>query len=459
MRRTIHTSDRRNAQLLAGALVLLATHAPVSAGVNSLNVDFLQPPSKIVVEHDGTEYTLLANQTVTYRLGVDVDCGHNESSWLVAGAPAQTLEVYVDSSLGPEPWASCFGPCDLGNWTVGVGELFVQPFSPSPIERCNDAVDQRIAAGESRAEVLSSGVEILYMHTAAVAAKCHGPNDPQEATFGTWPAGTQGMVKATAQSPAAIVCKAGRPARPPATIPDPAVTVPFQVTKATLACHPAQQTVVCPADLHCTGTIAANGPGTVEYRVEHNGGLGPQNTVVFAKAGVEVIDFDLEIGGAEGPQIKGGGGQGGGLGDVVQNPQPANKLTGTLRLKIDEPAAGPNYSNSSPYSVTCKESVTVGAAQPPSGRGQTAGGRVAARPGETAGCPYDILAMCKVGKTWKNCCEVWKTLESRSSSSGAASSLRVADRACVERCNARSRDRRTRETCYDRCASADGGRR
>lgn len=452
-----HSISQRRARLLASALVLLTGHAPVSAGVKSLNVDFLQPPSNIVVEHDGTKYSHLANQTITYRLGVDVECGHNESSLLVAGAPAQTLEVHVDSSLGLEPWASCFGPCDLGNWTVGVDELFVQPFSPSPVERCNNAVDQRIAAGESRAEVLSSGLEILYMHTAAVAAKCYGPNDPQEATSGVWPAGIQGMVKATAQAPAAIVCKAGRPARRPATISGPAVTVRFQVTKATLACHPAQQTVVCPADLHCTGTIAANGPGAVKYRVEHNGGLGPQNTLAFAKAGVEVIDFDLEIGGSEGPQIKGGGGQGGGLGDIVQNPQPANKLTGTLRLKIDEPAAGPNYSSSSPYSVTCKDSVTVGAAQSPSARGPAAGGRVAARPGQTAGCPYDILAMCKVGKTWKNCCEVWKSLGPRSSSSGAASSLRVADRACVERCNARTRDRHTREACYERCGSEGGG--
>lgn len=373
----------RPTPLLAAILVLLAAvpaQAGFRSGIKTISAVAVAPaPETIHVYNDGNKYTHVTQTHVWFRAQTSVECKyHNDLMYSVLAVGKVST---ASGKLGPQqgPWAEVATNGSQSAFKANVGELFAPP-RKNPPQLCNQELDRRVANGEPRIQLLQHGFDLLLHHDLTFLANCKytglgigaeydstgaGPDGPG------WPQGTpwDGWGHANTGTYSSIRCEGRtdgsfastpKPPKPPRPASDD-LAVPFQVTRATLAVSPKTATTECPATLTANGSITVVGSGTVQYRVEHNGGLGPVQELHFPAHGrkSKALSFQLEVGHPSGGELgevsaPGGGGAGAGIGGFSNGQQPKDKAAGSLRLIIVSPEAGVDHSNPTGYSVTCK---------------------------------------------------------------------------------------------------------
>lgn len=355
-------------------LVALPAQAGILAGVKEIDVVAVPPgPGTLRVFNDGNQYTHVTQSHVTFTTQTDLECkinSHMIKALLVVGTATT-----ANGQLGPQPgpFASVYDSVNgrLSLLRLHVNELFAPP-ARNPAQLCNTEMGHRIAAGSSKQALLQHGFSFQRHYDLTFVANCKSNSDNVPIQIGdswqTHQTEDQGWGSAGTSQILTIRCEGNTggglsstptPPKPPRPASDD-LAVPFQVTRAALDVSPKNATTECPATLTANGSITVVGSGTVQYRVEHNGALGPIQEMHFPANGPKgrALSFKLEVGNSEGGQLveagAGGGGGGGGIGGFAAEDAPDGKVGGSLRLMIVSPQAGVDHSNPTGYNVTCK---------------------------------------------------------------------------------------------------------
>jgi hypothetical protein len=365
--------------------------------VGHISVAFDGTPAEIVVYNDGNRFTHITQSTLDYVVGQDIDCGSGEKvrhAVLAAGAYAISTD---GGTLGaaPRAWMETHAGAQRAvRFPVDLADYYAAPFgSPNPVEICNREVDRRVGQGQSRIALLQHGFTVTHPHVVSLAADCTDKNDPVEPLWDIWPEFSRGWKHATDQAIGTIRCKGTQPTLvaptpgPPSASND--LAVPFQVRSVRVRVDPAHQRVICPATVDAVATFEVVGTGTVRYRGNVNGGLGPVKTLNFDHSASREVPIRFEVGrgpgGGSPPSGPGGVGIGGGLAPPPGSEDGPEEVTGWVKIVIVSPEAGVNGSKKAHYTVECRDVPTI-TAQPfkpddapaPRGDGRRAGGRKAA---------------------------------------------------------------------------------
>ncbi len=235
------------------------------------------------------------------------------------------------------------------------------------LQACKDFLAQQMASGKSKAWVLSREHTIpgplFYVATHSVECAPNGCSNCAQLHDSESKRVDLLNPVICEKSPIVIPGSFKAPPTPPIPPGPQDLKQTFGVTAATLSISPKQASVVTQAKLTVSGEITANGPGRVKYRVVHNGGKGPMNTLNFSKAKTASFSFPLTVKcpkeneGASNKTMKTGGGSGGGIGGLKG--APSNVKNGTVLLEIAAPSAGKKKSNLVAYSITCKKTGTL----------------------------------------------------------------------------------------------------
>ena len=356
----------QNVQIALSLLLALAGAAEAADRVAEVEIteNYIVPPT-IVVSANQFGYSKAMTNRVEWDFGLSGHCtSHNElvSSFLW---------------LTPNPTGGVWGTAWDFKWlsenaiferTSTRGANLSSADKAKAVDACNDFLAEQMARGKSKAWVLNQEHKIpgplLYLANHEV--ECQG------AVCGGCVTNTQ-KKKKKIELLNPIVCQKSRIVIPDSITTPPRSPIPpgpsdlqqrFGVTNAELSVNPSQATVVTEAKLTIHGEITANGPGKVTYRVVHNGGKGPINTLNFSKAKTATVSFPLTIkcpkdsdAGSTKTVKKGPSGATGGIGGFASAPPNVNN--GTLYLEIASPAAGKKQSNHAAYSVTCKKTGTL----------------------------------------------------------------------------------------------------
>lgn len=147
-------------------------------------------------------------------------------------------------------------------------------------------------------------------------------------------------------------------ALPRPTVQD--LAVGFQVTQVALALTPASHTGACPATVHLSPTIQANGKGVVRYRFKNQLGAASQVfQLAFSKADTKFPDHVISLGDSGAPQGLGfaaATGSGGDLG--LAAPNDPDLVKGYFQVEVLSPHA--RKSNMASYTLRCKPGLIAG---------------------------------------------------------------------------------------------------
>ena len=145
----------------------------------------------------------------------------------------------------------------------------------------------------------------------------------------------------------------------------------FAVTNVSLATVPAPRQRACPAKVGFQGSIEVNGPGEVIYRVVDNKGVaGPQQKLVFSKAGAKPLAFQINVDAPApppsgpvgskvtapapaGPQVTSAGGGGPAASSNIAGSSTPGSLWGFRRIEILAPTGGKTKSQDAAWSLQC----------------------------------------------------------------------------------------------------------
>ncbi len=337
------------------AFGLLIGAGAARAGVSKLSVQFEHTPPPIEVTSDGHHFTLAKPRQMTYALAVHAGCDGGQSLGLFVAAPHPN-EAWVFK------WASHAAETNRGIVLLDVplDKLFRAPFNRNPVQLCNDMLEDRVAKGAVRSQVIASGFSLPYVHTVGAAAKCWS-DDGDVAEAGPTPSvpsidDQRGWKSAEDQRIGVIYCQGHNvlvaPGLPSPPTPVGGVAVPFQVQKATLSTFPTQQTAHCPVTLTFTGSIGVVGKGTVKYRLNHNGERGPVQTLSFPGTEAQGVSFHVEIKPTP-VDLDPAPASNPGIGNLAGNPVPQNQHNGFARIEIVSPSAGVDHSQDAVYQVNC----------------------------------------------------------------------------------------------------------
>ena len=380
------TTHRFTTTALAVAAVLLAAvpaHAGFRSGVASISAVPQAAPATIVVYNDGNQFTHVTQSHLEFRALTSVQCKSRNDLMdaILAVGSVSTASGQLGSPQGP--WSRVTANGGGGSPSVlqaHLNDLFAAP-KKNPAQLCNAELDKQVAAGASRFDLLQHGFDLLMRYDLTFLANCKytgvgigaendtggtGPANPMQWPNYEW----DGWGSAGLTTYGTVHCNGGhsgslttRPAPPRPSTND--LAVPFQVTRAALVVSPKSTTTQCPATLTANGSITVVGEGTVQYRVEHNGALGPVQQMHFGPGDPKgkALAFQLQVGQpANGELGKAGdsGGSGRGVGGFTTPQQPKDKVSGSLRLIIVSPKAGVDHSNPTGYNVTCSSPVPPG---------------------------------------------------------------------------------------------------
>jgi len=374
--------NRSTLLVVAGLLLLAAAPARAGfrSGIKTISAIPVSPaPDTIHVYNDGNRFTHVTQSHVWFRAQTSVECKFNNDlmySLLAAGSVSTGSGV-----LGPPqgPWAQVDTNGRQSAFKAPLAELFAAP-KLNPAQLCNQEMEKRASAGTaSHFEMLQHGFDLLLRYDLTFLANCKftgkgiGAENDSSGTGsgGGWPITTwDGWGSAGFSTYGTVRCEGGhqgslttRP-KPPGPASDD-LAVPFQITRAALQVAPKKATTRCPATLTANGSISVVGEGTVEYRVEHNGALGPVQQMHFGpgEARSKILSFQLQVGSAPGGEpgkAAAGGGAAAGIGGLAQPEAPKDKARGSLRLVIVSPKAGVDHSNPTGYDITCSSPLPPG---------------------------------------------------------------------------------------------------
>jgi CARDB len=334
----------RNHPVTIATLAMLSCGAALAAEHVSwveISQNYIVPP-KIEVAAKAHGYTAVTTHSLTWQITRSAACGN-------CGDVGSRLDIKRLST--DDEW--------FADWKVTAESVFeidvnksrslTEHEKLSALNVCKNYLEQQMAAGKSKAWVLSQDHQLegpklfTARHSVSMATNGH-----------VYRSSTMALVNP-------VVCKHSPVLTPGSLTQPPAPPIPpgpgdlqqtFAVREATLAVTPKQATVVTHANLAVHGTVKTNGKGQVRYRISHNGGLGTVKALNFAKAGVKSVSFPLNIRcPKEGQQEQQSGG--GGIGGLAA--APSNVKNGYLRLIVVSPTSGATQSNDAAYSVTCRK--------------------------------------------------------------------------------------------------------
>lgn len=344
--------------LPSGLTAAIRTHSFEHVNWVTLEQGFIVPP--LEVEAGPTGYTSASPSSITYDIVGSGQCKQGSHG------TATSLDLKRNST-GQE-WMAHF---DWENDSYVNQMLLPQTLDLTAAEKasvvaaCNQYLQSELGKGKSMSGVLGQEhvVEGPPLFEARFGIICQ-PN------WGGAEADEWGKTPWTdLENP--VRCKASRvigpgdikgPPKPPVPPGPQDLALPFAVTKAVLQAVPKKQTAECPAKVTINGVLETTGPGTVSYRVWNNGALGPVNQLTFQKGGLPMpVQFDLEVGGAQGGMDEAAPAPAGGVGPQLAAPTKPGAHSGCVRLEITSPVEGVKKSNDACYSVQCKPK-TVGVA-------------------------------------------------------------------------------------------------
>jgi hypothetical protein len=326
--------------------------------------NYIVPPP-IVVKANQIGYTQATTHKLDWSFGLSGHCtsgNHLVSSWLW---------------LTPDPtgdrWSTAYDFKWLSEKSIfervsNRGVNLSSADKAKAVKACNDFLAEQMARGKSKAWLLSREHKIpgplLYLANHAV--ECQGNACPgcvhNEQSKNRQIELLNPVI--CQKSPLVVAGSLTLPPRPPIPPGPQDLKQVFGVTEAKLWVNPKQASVVTQAKLTVHAEITVNGPGKVKYRVVHNGGKGPLNTLNFSKAKTAPLSFPLTVqcptssgNSSNKTTKKGASGTSGGIGGLAA--APSNVKNGTLRLEIVLPRAGKRESNVAAYSVTCKKTGTI----------------------------------------------------------------------------------------------------
>lgn len=302
-------------------------------------------PPVIEVSADMTGYKTATTSSLSYQLTIGGHCAPHFELYTTR------LDILRHST--GEKW--------FANWEVFgvIDAIFERYFDRSrnltaeekhdAVVACNQFLHLQTVAGHSKASILSSDHQIdgpaLFAATHELTCKRGLNHDSKTASVE--------LINPVLCKRAPVVTPGSLTAPPQPPVPPGShdLAQAFGVTGAEVEVDPDHASVVSRADLEVNAEIAVNGPGTVRFRLVHNGTPSDVGTLVFSKAGTRQLTYPLVVR-CDQPPASGGGGGGFSSG-------PSNVHNGTVRVEILEPAAGVRHSEEAPYSVVCRETGTV----------------------------------------------------------------------------------------------------
>lgn len=277
---------------LIGGLLASASMAMAVDKVDYVNIQkdgINLADGKVYIKPNNGNYGTASKSTVSYHVKVRAGCKwQNEvkSAFVAFGEEYASGTVIEYSDNYKQDVLIRHGQKTMP-WTAVHLQVPLTKLGFNPAAMCQDYLNNKISQGVSKQQVLAQDHVINQSVKISAVARCGKPGKSGD-QYGTAKMGTGLKIICKSGSVAGVNNIQVQPSKPKPGVN--AIQAQFQVTNATLKATPYKLSTTCPAKAKFTGTISANGPGTVQYQILFPGSdkTGIRN-LHFNKAGTKSI--------------------------------------------------------------------------------------------------------------------------------------------------------------------------